>query len=295
MSLPALHDAICEHLKDSPKLQTYMLSVFKFIDQYYSDEKTRGEIMAEYLNQLYWSLEELELPSEIAEQISKAWKPRSSYRCDRCSCGGNVVEDCREGYTVCVKCGNAQTANFPQKGYVYTPETTPSSSYTYKRVNHFREWLQQAQGRENTDLTDAIEAVRSEMKINRISNPKREMTPAKVRQYLKKRNMARFYEHVNRIFADITGVEPPQLSTELEETFIVMFKQIQEPFERNVPSNRKNFLSYSYVLNKMCGILQMNEMQQYFPLLKSRDKLQQQDTVWRAICAQLEWPFSSSF
>lgn len=34
-----------------------------------------------------------------------------------------------------------------------------------------------------------------------------------------------------------------------------MFAEIQEPFERNCPPNRKNFLSYGYTLYKFCELL----------------------------------------
>ena len=73
-----------------------------------------------------------------------------------------------------------------------------------------------------------------------------------------------------------------------------MFKDIQEPFMKSCPKDRKNFLSYSYVLYKFVELLQMNELKQYFPLLKSREKLHLQDLIWRDICKLLEWPFYKS-
>ena len=56
-----------------------------------------------------------------------------------------------------------------------------------------------------------------------------------------------------------------------------MFKEIQVPFMKHCPENRKNFLSYSYVLHKFCELLELDYLLEYFPLLKSREKLQQQD------------------
>ena len=62
----------------------------------------------------------------------------------------------------------------------------------------------------------------------------------------------------------------------------------------NCPSTRKNFLSYSYVLHKFCELLEYDELISYFPLLKSREKLQQQDFIWKKICHDLEWEFIAS-
>ena len=58
--------------------------------------------------------------------------------------------------------------------------------------------------------------------------------------------------------------------------------------------NRYNFLSYSYVLNKILRILKKEEHAKYFKLLKYRWKLQEYDTIWRKICIEKGWEFYSS-
>ena len=78
---------------------------------------------------------------------------------------------------------------------------------------------------------------------------------------------------------------------ELEEYLRIMFKDIQKPFDDNCPTERKNFLSYSYVLYKFCELLGEDEYLQYFPLLKSKEKLYQQDVIWKKICCDLQWEF----
>ena len=70
---------------------------------------------------------------------------------------------------------------------------------------------------------------------------------------------------------------------ELEEKLCIMFRDIQAPFLKHCPKDRKNFLSYSYVLYKFFQILGLNEYLKYFPLLKSREKLYLQDQIWKKI------------
>lgn len=41
----------------------------------------------------------------------------------------------------------------------------------------------------------------------------------------------------------------------------------------------------------MCELLGEDEYLQYFPLLKSKEKLYQQDVIWRLITRQLRWEF----
>jgi hypothetical protein len=78
---------------------------------------------------------------------------------------------------------------------------------------------------------------------------------------------------------------------ELEERLRIMFKDIQAPFEKHCPPERKNFLSYSYVLYKFCELLGEDEYLEYFPLLKSKEKLYNQDVLFRKICEELRWEF----
>jgi hypothetical protein len=77
----------------------------------------------------------------------------------------------------------------------------------------------------------------------------------------------------------------------LQERLKNMFNEIQSPFDKHCPPDRKNFLSYSYVLYKFCELLSEDQYLIYFPLLKSRDKLASQDSIWRNICKELMWEF----
>ena len=71
----------------------------------------------------------------------------------------------------------------------------------------------------------------------------------------------------------------------------MMFKEIQTPFMTHCPIERKNFLSYSYVLHKFCELLELDDLLVYFPLLKSREKLFEQERIWKNICDDLGWKF----
>jgi hypothetical protein len=84
------------------------------------------------------------------------------------------------------------------------------------------------------------------------------------------------------------------MTREVEEKFRQMFKECQIPFQLYCPKNRKNFLSYSYVIRKFLELLGEDEYIPYFPLLKSREKLYQQDVIWKGITKMLKWEFYPS-
>ena len=120
------------------------------------------------------------------------------------------------------------------------------------------------------------------------------ITPKKMRNILKKLNYNKYYEHIQHIIYKISGIEPPKMTREVEEKFRQMFKECQIPFQLYCPKNRKNFLSYSYTLHKFCELLDLNDFLICFPLLKSNEKLKDQDRIWKKICEYLNWEFKQS-
>jgi len=164
-------------------------------------------------------------------------------------------------------------------------------NYSYKRENHFNEWLSQFQAQETTTIPpEVIEQLRNELKKIKVKVLD-EITHARVRTLLKKLKLNKYYEHVPYITNIISGIKPPSMPQELEERLRIMFKDIQKPFDDNCPPERKNFLSYSYVLYKFCELLSEDKYLKYFPLLKSKEKLYQQDVIWKKICEVLSWEY----
>ena len=132
-----------------------------------------------------------------------------------------------------------------------------------------------------------------ELKKNKVTNMAT-LNYDKIRAILKKNKINKYYEHIPYILNRITGKSTPQLTVDLEEKLREMFKQIQGPFIKHSPKNRKNFLSYSYVLHKFVQLLELDNFLPCFTLLKSREKLHQQDVIWQKICNDLKWEFIAS-
>ena len=194
---------------------------------------------------------------------------------------------------VCDSCG-VIIATLISEELTYKEEQETSEkviNYSYKRENHFNEWLSQFQAQEMTTIpNEVIEQLRSELKKMKIKKLE-DITHAKIRGLLKKLRLNKYYEHVPYITNILNGIKPPSMPQELEEYLRIMFKDIQKPFDANCPTERKNFLSYSYVLYKFCELLSEDKYLQYFPLLKSKEKLYQQDVIWKKICHDLRWEF----
>jgi hypothetical protein len=207
--------------------------------------------------------------------------------CHRC----NIPLIClqHDAIMICNNCGYQELLLVEQNRPILKQNTKDTSHFSYKRINHFREWCNQVQGKESTDIpNDIFEKILNEIKKEKIMDTKR-ITYSKMREILKRLRINKYYEHINYIINRINGIPTPQFSAELEEKLCSMFKDIQGPFLKHCPKDRKNFLSYSYVLYKFFQILGLNEYLKFFPLLKSREKLYVQDQIWKKICEDLNY------
>jgi len=191
----------------------------------------------------------------------------------------------------CSQCGMIEYVLCNELGFKEEQEMEKNVVYSYKRENHFNEWISQFQAKESTSVPDVVvDQLRSEFKKQKIKDLS-EITHEKVKNLLKKLNYAKYYEHVPYISTILNGIQPPTMPQALEDKLRLMFHKIQAPFEKHKPANRKNFLSYSFCLYKLCELLGEDEFLPCFPLLKSREKLYIQDQIWEKICNELHWEF----
>jgi hypothetical protein len=214
-----------------------------------------------------------------------------------CECGASFVYVARESMMVCRTCGLTRDyMEMSDANMSYEQEVNQDvvNYFAYKRLNHFIEWLNSLQAKENTEIPEAVvAAVKAEFKKARATT-RADITTKRVREFLKKLKLNKYYEHTHHIVDILNGVPPPKLTDELESTLKRMFAQIQDPFDKHCPPTRRNFLSYSYVLFKFCELLGHDELLPYFPLLKSSEKLYQQDQIWKRICGELDWQYIAS-
>ena len=275
----------------------YMLSVAPIIQRDTSEEENenknnevlgsfiqskgnndRGKMYDEYLN--------------ITENVPVNTESRCTYTCTKCN--EPRIMFLAEATMICPSCGDAEI-NFEMGAHNMSYDQEINSDvnvcFAYKRINHFNEWMAQFQAKESTYIPPEVtDALQYELKKIRISDMT-QITQKKVKDLLKKLKFNKFYEHVAQITNMMSGVSPPTMSPHLEEQLRSMFRDIQDPFERHKPKGRSNFLSYGYCLYKFCELLGHDEFLDSFPLLKSREKLYQQDCIFKKICTDLDWGF----
>jgi hypothetical protein len=221
---------------------------------------------------------------------------RDAFSC--AACGGGMIRDVREGIVTCEDCGQVARDDFDLSYNNLTFDQKSSYTITkqpeYKKINHFSDHLTKLQARETKEIPEEVYAkLRAELKKNRVVNGS-DITPMKIRQYLRKLGLSGYYENMYKIADHLGGMPAPKFPPGLEAKLKHMFLQAQAPFEQSKPRGRANFLSYEYTIYKFCELLGEDEYLPYLRLLKSSVKLQAMDDTWQKMCALLRWQFIPS-
>lgn len=216
-------------------------------------------------------------------------KDDGSNRIKYCSdCDTEKILDLTESAYICPLCGDTENVILDEDKQIkdYSP---------YRRLNHFREWLNQFQAKQSPDISEQvfIDIIKELNKLRFTDLSKLNKNNMKI--ILKKLHYNIYYEHVAYIINKLNNLAPPYITRDMEKIFINMFYKIQDPWEMYKQPNRKNFLSYSYVLHKFCELLDLDHLLECFPLHKDSDKIIENDCIWGKICKHLNWEFIPSF
>lgn len=256
-------------LKELETHQTKTETTFMGIQK--TTENVKGDIYKRFHNKVFNGIETTET--------------RNIYQCQ---CGSMNTSHCSDWEQVCNDCGMVEFIDTDEIGFKEEQEMDKTVAYSYKKENHFNEWMLQFQAKESTSVPEKVLSdVKMEIKKQKLGK----VEHSKVREILKKLKYNKYYEHAPYIAMVVSGNTPPVMTQELEDRLRLMFHQIQGPFKKHCPGDRTNFLSYSYVLYKFCELLGEDQYLPCFPLLKSNDKLYKHDQVWKKICDELRWQF----
>lgn len=237
----------------------------------------------EYVRRFHESLLDQELPEEQAFR-----------QCQDC---GGVVEEVENSYMVCSQCSVVQDVglSYDQSKNLNWSElvdNNPGRQYTYRRLNHFREYLRQIQGKcKGRVPLEVIDAVKSQCRKTR--QPYNQITGIKVKKFLKSVKKAPYYEYCENIACAINpSYQPVQIAPEHEEKLCLMFVQLEKPFDKVkhlVNSKRKNFFSYPYTFFKLNELNSWDNYNVNCVLLKSVALLNEQDKWWKLVMKELGW------
>lgn len=218
--------------------------------------------------------------------------------CDYCDSSNiNTVDN------VCIDCGTEK--DILQLSFTYNDvdRINISSKYTYNRKIHFKECIDQFQGKQNINIDkDLYEKLNEQLVLHGLVQqgdfPKTikygKITKNDIMYFLKKIGASKHYKDVNLIYHNVTGAELHDIS-HLEEALLDDFTILNELYnERYIKPKkiqRKNFINTQEVLYQLLRKHGYPCSKQDFNLLKTAEKKNFHDKICSDLFKQLEWNF----
>lgn len=219
-------------------------------------------------------------------------KTSISKKCKKCNIDTLIIYN--ESIITCPKCGESDDI-FIESDMPSQRETfAEKPKYPYKKIGHCIEKLNQFLCKGTANVPPEIFVILNE-EIEKHNMNKTEVTIKFLEAMLKKHRLSEYYENIMYIYSKITGKQPQHITRNEYDLVLKMFGEAEEIFESKYkPAGRNNFLKYTFVLNKIFLTISRPDIAVHFKLLKSPDKLKQQERVWQKICSDLGWTYHSS-
>jgi hypothetical protein len=227
--------------------------------------------------------------------------------CNNCP-NKNIFDIIDNSIYICISCGAQQEILLHTSSYKDIDRINISAKYTYDRKVHFRDCINQYQGKQNSTIdpkvyTNLFEQFRKHhilVGTNKSSNEERckNITKEHIHLFLKELEYTKHYENVNLIHYQMTGNKPDDI-TYLEDILLDDFDSLTDLYDKKFKNKagfyRKNFINTQYVLYQL--LIRYNHpcKKEDFTILKTVDRKSFHDDVAKTCFEDLGWNHTPLF
>lgn len=218
-------------------------------------------------------------------------------------CGSVEFDDSNDHMLICLICGIQQDVVSFSTTFKDTQRLNTTTVYEYDRKTHFKEVLDQYQGKQNTQVDQCIyDTINNFLDLydlinhdctRRIDKYSR-VTRAHIKSCLKDMKVKKHYDDYIYIHSTLTGQKTPDISRwegVIQEDHTKML-EVYNTLPDSVVGSRKNFLNSKYVLQQLHLRHNIPFEKDDFVFLKSMDRMITHNRVCEAIFKVLGWKFS---
>lgn len=207
---------------------------------------------------------------------------------------------------VCEQCGYIYDSITNDISYKDMDRINISNKYQYDRRTHFKDCINQFQGKQNATIDpkvykdlieqfrlhhlipDDYESIPKEVAFDKISKEH-------VMLFLKETEHTKHYEDVVLIHHQLTGKQPPDIS-HLENNLLHDFDELTALYDKLYRNNeRKNFINTQYVLFQLLKRWKYPCRKEDFNILKTIDRKYFHDTIMQELFEILGWNINPLF
>lgn len=257
-------------------------------------EKEKKQIIKDYIKIVNKYIEDNDLNLEEEKE----------YICDNCN--SKNIEFIDENTFVCISCSTEKTIIKHISSYKDIDRVNICSKYTYNRKIHFRDCINQYQGKQNCSIAKEVyEKLENQFKIHSLLEGKKtddktlrykRITKEIIMIFLKDLGYSKHYENINLIHYNITGRKPDDIS-HLEEKLLRDFDELTDLYDKLYTKkiNRNNFINTQYVLYQLLKRHKHPCRKSDFSVLKTIDRIAFHDEVVKVLFQTLGWNHDSYF
>ena len=206
---------------------------------------------------------------------------------------------------ICSLCSTQQIILKNISSYKDNDRVNISSKYMYDRKIHFRDCINQYQGKQNSTIEQQVyDDLENQFELHHLlvgykDTPKKKrfenITKEHINIFLKELEYAKHYENTNLIYYNITGNKPDDIGY-LEDKLLEDFDVLTDVYDKLFKNiNRKNFINTQYILFQLLNRHKHPCNPEDFTILKTIDRKTFHDDIFRVLAMHLGWNFTTTF
>lgn len=242
---------------------------------------------------------------EVEETISDHHPPRKI--CQRCK-SGDLVTNHDQTLEICENCGKQDERNYKSVSFKDISRVNLSNKYSYERRVHFKDCINQYQGKQNSSIAAAVfsdieqQLERHGLLQGAADAPRRvrfqNVTKEHIFVFLKETGHSKHYEDVVLIYHKMTGKQVDNI-THLESILMEDFDKISNLYDTRYKLtgkiDRKSFINTQYVLFQLLRRHKYPCKKEDFNMLKTLDRKSFHDDIVRDLFETLGFNFTPIF
>lgn len=209
---------------------------------------------------------------------------------------------------ICENCGKQDDRVFKTVSFKDISRVNMSNKYTYERRIHFKDCINQYQGKQNATVDEKVyrdleeQFSRHELLNGDASTPKRQrferITKDHIMMFLKETGHTKHYEDIVLIYRTMTGKKVDDIA-HLEGQLMEDFDKISELYDKKYKVerkiDRKSFINTQYILFQLLRRHKYPCKREDFNMLKTLDRQSFHDEIVRDLFEQLNFNFTPIF
>lgn len=236
---------------------------------------------------------------ELEELVTKTKKKEKKI----CTCGNQTfVIHFEQNIEICEECGKQEEKSYKSLSYKDISRINMSSKYTYERRIHFKDCMNQYQGKQNASIDDKVlRDLELEFDRHGLLDKKdrfKNITKEHILLFLKETGYSKHYEDVVLIYHKMTG-KPVDDISHLENNLMEDFDKISNLYDKKYKFtgkiDRKSFINTQYILFQLLKRHKYPCKKEDFNMLKTLDRKSFHDDIVKDLFETLGFNFTPIF